>query len=723
MGLLVDGVWTDQWYDTKASQGHFKRSEAQFRNWVTADGAAGSTGKDGFKAEKDRYHLFVSYACPWAHRTLIFRKLKALEDIGVSVVSPLMLENGWPFDPNFPDATPDHLFGNKFLYEVYLKADPKYSGRVTVPVLWDKKLNTVVSNESSEIIRMFNSAFDGVGAKAGDYYPEELRKEIDETNTWIYDTINNGVYKAGFATTQEAYSQAVTTLFESLDRVEKILETNRYLLGNQLTEADLRLFTTLVRFDAVYITHFKCDKKRIIEYPNIHAFMREIYQMPGIAETVNLNHIRTHYYCSHKMINPTGIISIGPDLGLDIPHGRDQMKRPFVSLGLDCSRVLLGDADYTAMLSKARIILVENPGLDMSCQGLRQRVIQHHNYQPINYSIAFARDVHENYEYVELQLAATYSPENHYCFSVDTKASKDFQARIRMLAACLPNVYVPPEKHNMDSGGHNINRAHYDCMTILIEQPGWEYLILQQLHDVVLHSSAGMAQVLRAIGGSNDVELTGGIPGGRIDPDQNWTIAHLGLFTNETKMTAEQRQRARLTFAKGYVQASLMRGAVHWITKEMNVEKLIEQLNGKKEFYGVDEQFIATLQASETLLMPGGYHFECRGKNNEYFITRYTNWGGPPCKTKYNRNGQCIQGIEDVKDIIEKTAPNFLMVNKFIPEFDFAGYYCLNEWVFNKTRDGFTHFDLERLKKRPQTRFNFEKKQALIDIYNYTCKP
>lgn len=324
MGLLIDGVWHDKWYDTASTGGRFKRTEAVWRNWVTADGEAGPTGKSGFRAEPDRYHLYVSLACPWAHRTLLMRKLKGLEQlIPVSVVHPLMLENGWSFDDDFPAATGDSLYQNEFLYQLYLHADNNYTGRVTVPVLWDKKLNTIVSNESADIIRMFNSAFDAVGARAGDYYPQALRGKIDEVNSWVYDTVNNGVYKSGFATSQEAYDEAVTALFSSLDRLEQMLGQHRYLTGDTLTEADLRLWTTLVRFDPVYVTHFKCDKHRIGDYLNLNGFLREIYQMPGLAETVDLAHIRHHYYCSHKTINPSGVISVGPAFDWDEPHGRD----------------------------------------------------------------------------------------------------------------------------------------------------------------------------------------------------------------------------------------------------------------------------------------------------------------------------------------------------------------------------------------------------------------
>ncbi len=325
MGLLVDGVWQDQWYDTKSTGGRFKRSTAAFRNWLTADGSAGPNGEPGFKAEKDRYHLYVSLACPWAHRTLIVRQLKGLEDlITVSVVNPLMMEHGWTFDSDFPGATGDTLYGHQYLYQLYLQANPQYSGRVTVPVLWDKKNQTIVSNESSEIIRMFNTAFDNLGAKPGNFYPDALSDQIDELNGWIYDTVNNGVYKAGFATSQEAYDEAVSQLFVSLDRLEELLDKQRYLTGNELTEADIRLWTTLVRFDPVYVTHFKCDKHRISDYPNLYGFLRELYQMPGIADTVNFAHIRNHYYRSHKTINPTGIISIGPAQDLTVPHGRDR---------------------------------------------------------------------------------------------------------------------------------------------------------------------------------------------------------------------------------------------------------------------------------------------------------------------------------------------------------------------------------------------------------------
>lgn len=326
MGLLIEGVWHDQWYDTKTSKGEFVRSEAQFRNWITADGSAGQTGDAGFQAEAGRYHLYVSLACPWAHRTLIVRELKGLTDmISVDVVDPLMLDQGWTLSGDFSAATGDSLFGSSYLHQIYTRDQPDYTGRVTVPVLWDKKLNRIVSNESSEIIRMFNTAFDHLGAREGNFYPPVLQTDIDSVNSWVYDKVNNGVYRAGFATSQEAYTNAVTSLFDSLDRIETILSSNRYLVGEHFTEADIRLFTTLVRFDPVYVTHFKCDLRRISDYPAISGYLREIYQMEGIAETVNMEHIRHHYYRSHSMINPTGVISIGPEFDLTAPHGRDSI--------------------------------------------------------------------------------------------------------------------------------------------------------------------------------------------------------------------------------------------------------------------------------------------------------------------------------------------------------------------------------------------------------------
>ncbi|PYE37581.1 putative glutathione S-transferase [Rhizobium sp. PP-F2F-G38] len=325
MGMLVEGIWHDVWYDTAATKGHFKRSESQFRNWVTADGSAGPTGEAGFKAEAGRYHLYVSLACPWAHRTLIFRALKGLKDlISVSVVDYLMLSKGWEFKDG-PGDTQDHLFGAKALSEIYVRADPKYSGRVTVPVLWDKTQNKLVSNESADIIRMLNAAFDGLTGSTLDLYPTDMRSEIDAINARIYDTVNNGVYKAGFATTQEAYAESVTALFETLDDLEERLSTRRYLLGDRVTEADWRLFTTLVRFDPVYVGHFKCNIRRIADYPNLQGYLKDLYQTPGVAGTVDMHHIKHHYYESHKTINPTGIVPEGPRLDLDSPHGRGHL--------------------------------------------------------------------------------------------------------------------------------------------------------------------------------------------------------------------------------------------------------------------------------------------------------------------------------------------------------------------------------------------------------------
>ncbi|AYE87451.1 glutathione S-transferase family protein [Sulfitobacter sp. D7] len=323
MGLLVDGKWQDKWYDTKSSGGKFERAAAKFRNWVTADGSAGPSGDGGFKAESGRYHLYVSYACPWAHRALIFRQLKGLEDhIGVSVVHPDMLGEGWTFDGDFPGATGDTLFGLPYARDIYTRADPNFTGRVTVPILWDKERETIVSNESAEIIRMFNSAFDELTGNSDDYHPAALHDRIKEVNARVYDTLNNGVYKSGFATTQEAYDAAVHPLFDTLDWIEDILSQNRYLAGDKMTEADWRLFTTLVRFDKVYHLHFKCNRKRIVDYQNIWAYTRELYQVPGVAETVNFDHIVRHYHYSHDTINPHRIIPINPVLDFDAPHGR-----------------------------------------------------------------------------------------------------------------------------------------------------------------------------------------------------------------------------------------------------------------------------------------------------------------------------------------------------------------------------------------------------------------
>lgn len=324
MGLLVDGKWQDEWYDTKSSGGKFERSAAKFRNWITADGSAGPSGAGGFKAEAGRYHLYVSYACPWAHRALIFRQIKGLSDlIGISAVHPDMLGDGWTFETDDHGANGDDLFGLPFARDLYIKADAAFTGRVTVPILWDKQQNTIVSNESSEIIRMFNSAFDPLTGNTDDYWPEALHDAIAPINDRIYDTFNNGVYKSGFATTQEAYDAAVHPLFETLDWIEDILSRNRYLMGDTLTEADWRLFTTLVRFDVVYHQHFKCNRKRIVDYTNLWAYTRELYQMPGVAETVNFDHIVRHYHYSHDSINPNRIIPINPVIDFDAPHGRD----------------------------------------------------------------------------------------------------------------------------------------------------------------------------------------------------------------------------------------------------------------------------------------------------------------------------------------------------------------------------------------------------------------
>ncbi|MEW9918403.1 glutathione S-transferase family protein [Marimonas sp. MJW-29] len=326
MGLLVDGEWKNQWYDTKSTGGKFERSAAKFRNWITADGSAGPSGEGGFKAESGRYHLYISYACPWAHRTLIFRQIKDLSDhITVSAVHPDMLDDGWSFDDDFPGATGDTLFGLPFLRDVYTKADPKFSGRVTVPVLWDKAQGTIVSNESSEIIRMLNGAFDALTGNTADFWPEELHDAIEPVNERIYDTFNNGVYRAGFATTQEAYDEAIVPLFDSLDWLEERLGRNRYLMGERITEADWRLFPTLIRFDPVYHQHFKCNRRRIIDYPNLWAYTRELYQWPGVSETVHFDHFIRHYHYSHDSINPNRIIPIGPEIDYAEPHRRDAL--------------------------------------------------------------------------------------------------------------------------------------------------------------------------------------------------------------------------------------------------------------------------------------------------------------------------------------------------------------------------------------------------------------
>jgi putative glutathione S-transferase len=319
MGLLQNGQWVDAWYETKINKGEFKRQASKFRNWITYDGSAGPTGTSGFKAEKGRYHLYVSLACPWAHRTLIFRALKQLENyIDITVVDALMAENGWEVS--------DTLCDFNYLYQLYLKADTQYEGRVTVPVLWDKHTKTIVSNESADIIRMFNTAFNQLTNNQDDYYPEAMQNDIEQLNDRIYSDINNGVYRSGFATTQEAYETAYHTLFDALDWVEGILTNNRYLTGDMLTEADWRLFTTLIRFDAVYHGHFKCNKQKLADYPAISGYIRELYQIEGIKSTVDMKHIKDHYYKSHTSINPTGIVPIGPDLNFMLPHKRDEIK-------------------------------------------------------------------------------------------------------------------------------------------------------------------------------------------------------------------------------------------------------------------------------------------------------------------------------------------------------------------------------------------------------------
>lgn len=312
MGLLKNGVWVDKWYDTDSSDGEFERQASGFRNWITADGSAGPSGQGGFRAEAGRYHLYVSLACPWAHRTLIFRTLKGLNDyIDVTVVDPVMLENGWELE--------DPLYGRRFLYELYLKADASYEGRVTVPVLWDKQTETIVSNESSEIIRMFNSAFNALTGNTEDYYPQALQPDIDAMNDRVYDSVNNGVYRAGFATTQAAYEVAFNKLFETLDWLEEQLSAAEFLVGEKPTEADWRLFTTLVRFDAVYVGHFKTNLRRIADYPHISRYLQTLYHCPGVAATVNLDQIKTHYYVSHTTINPTGVVPAGPELPFLVP--------------------------------------------------------------------------------------------------------------------------------------------------------------------------------------------------------------------------------------------------------------------------------------------------------------------------------------------------------------------------------------------------------------------
>ena len=321
MGQLIEGVWRDQ-APASGGDGRFHRAETQFRNWITADGSPGPTGTGGFKAERGRYHLYVSLACPWAHRTLIMRRLKRLEDaIGVSVVHWHMDRQGWEFRDG-PGATGDRLHGLDYLHQVYTRARPDYTGRASVPVLWDKETGTIVNNESAEIIRMLNAAFDGVGADGPDFYPKALRPAIDAINDRVYQTVNNGVYKAGFAGSQEAYEEAARALFATLDNLEALLASQRYLAGDRLTEADWRLFTTLVRFDPVYVGHFKCNLRRLVDYPRLWAYARELYQVPGVAPTVDFHHIKHHYYGSHESVNPTRIVPIGPVIDWMEPHGR-----------------------------------------------------------------------------------------------------------------------------------------------------------------------------------------------------------------------------------------------------------------------------------------------------------------------------------------------------------------------------------------------------------------
>lgn len=329
MGLLIEGVWYDQWYDTARSRGEFVRESAQFRNWVTADGSAGPTGESGFRAEPGRYHLYVALACPWAHRTLIFRKLKGLEDsVSLSIVHPDMLENGWEFRPDEPFHQ-DTANGAWYMHQIYTADTPDYTGRVTIPVLWDKQQQRIVSNESADIIRMFNSAFDGLGARPLDFYPESLRQEIDAVNERIYHSFNNGVYRAGFATAQDKYEQAFEEVFSTLDWLEQRLTDQRYLVGNRLTEADWRLFTTLVRFDAVYYSHFKCNREQLRDFSNLQGYLKDLYQVPGVAETVNLDQIKRHYYRSQRTINPSQIVPVGPVVALDAGHDRDGLGPGF----------------------------------------------------------------------------------------------------------------------------------------------------------------------------------------------------------------------------------------------------------------------------------------------------------------------------------------------------------------------------------------------------------
>jgi glutathionyl-hydroquinone reductase len=322
MGLLVDGVWRDEQHSERTPDGRFVRPTTRFRNWITQDGSAGPSGEGGFAAARDRYHLYVALACPWAHRTVIMRTLKGLEEVvSMSIVEPLYGPHGWRFGTS-PGTTPDIVNGASELAEIYLRADPRYSGRVSVPVLWDKERRTIVNNESAEIIRMFNGAFGRFTNVRTDYYPPALREEIDRVNALVYDNVNNGVYRAGFATSQAAYEEAFRALFAALDEVEQRLSRQRYLVGKDITEADWRLFTTLVRFDAVYYSHFKCNLRRIIDYPNLSNYLRDLYQQEGVAATVNMDQIKRHYYGSQRQVNPTGIVPLGPQLDFSAPHDR-----------------------------------------------------------------------------------------------------------------------------------------------------------------------------------------------------------------------------------------------------------------------------------------------------------------------------------------------------------------------------------------------------------------
>jgi glutathionyl-hydroquinone reductase len=326
MGLLVDGVWQDEQHSARTPEGRFVRPTTRFRNWVTEDGSPGPTGEGGFAAARGRYHLYVALPCPWAHRTVIMRMLKGLEDVvSMSVLEPLYGPHGWRFGTS-PGTSPDSVNGASELAEIYLRADPRYTGRVSVPALWDKERRTIVNNESAEIIRMLNDAFGRFTNVRTDYYPPALREEIDRVNAMVYENVNNGVYRAGFATAQEAYEEAFRALFHVLDELERRLARQRYLVGRDITEADWRLFTTLVRFDAVYYSHFKCNLRRIIDYPNLSNYLRDLYQQGGVAATVNMDHIKRHYYGSQRHVNPTGIVPLGPQLDFLAPHDRGRFE-------------------------------------------------------------------------------------------------------------------------------------------------------------------------------------------------------------------------------------------------------------------------------------------------------------------------------------------------------------------------------------------------------------